>query len=171
MISFMLGGGMVAEVQDSPIRVRTGRRADIDAVLPIWEAFMREHEARDEHFRLASNAPERWRSLMTEMIHRDDGFVLVAEVDGDIAGYVLGWLARNPPIYEASTVGFISELAVSETRRHCGVGSHLVRASRDWFNRRGAREFQLATALWNEAARALWESEGARPILVRYRFQ
>lgn len=132
---------------------------------------MGDHESRDEHFALACDANLRWQSLMNEMMHRDDGFVIVGEVAGAACGYILGWLARNPPIYATSTVGFISELAVSASVRRRGVGTALMEAAREWFRGRGVHEFQLATACWNEDAKAFWERLGGRPILTRYRFE
>lgn len=162
---------MVAESVDSTPRVREAKRSDIDALTPIWVEFMSDHEQRDRHFTLARDGTARWRSLVTEMVFRDDGFVFVGEVDGRIAGYCLGWLARNPPIYSVSTVGFISELAVRSEDRRRGVGSALIGAARGWFDTRAVTEFQLATAVWNERAQKFWHQLGGRPILTRFRFE
>lgn len=150
--------------------MREAQRTDVDALAPIWVDFMRDHERQDAHFTLARDAESRWRSLVGEMIFRDDGFVLVGEVDGEAAGYCLGWLARNPPIYEVATVGFISELAVASFARRRGLGSALIDEARRWFSAHGISEFQLATAVWNDSAQAFWAALGGRAILTRFRF-
>ncbi|MEO1175202.1 MAG: GNAT family N-acetyltransferase, partial [Myxococcota bacterium] len=90
---------------------------------------------------------------------------------GRVAGYCLGWLARNPPIYSVSTVGFISELAVRAEDRRRGVGTALIGSARGWFDARGVTEFQLATAVWNDRAQSFWAGLGGRPILTRFRFE
>ncbi len=151
-------------------KVREARRLDIEILAPIWVEFMRNHERQDPHFTLAADGELRWRALVGEMIFRDDGFVLVGELEGKAAGYCLGWLARNPPIYAVNTVGFISELAVAQDFRRRGLGSALITTARRWFETHGVREFQLATAVWNESAQAFWASLGGRPILTRFRF-
>lgn len=164
------GSAMVADSNEWHATVRAARRSDLDALEPIWTDFMNAHERRDGHFALAADSLRRWRSLVSEMIYRDDGLVLVGEWGGRVSGYCLGWLARNPPIYSVNLVGFISELAVRTDARRRGVGTVLIEAARRWFDSREVTEFQLATAIWNRSAQAFWHSLGGRPILTRYRF-
>lgn len=159
---------MVAEV--APIVVRPARHADVLALGTIWEELMTFHEQTDPRFALAADALTRWRSLAHDMLSRDDGFLLMAELFGRPVGFVLGWMARNPPIYRVSDVGFISEIAVARHEQRRGVGTTLMNHARAWFLEHKVYEFQLSTAVWNDAARAFWQSLGGEPLLVRYRF-
>lgn len=128
------------------------------------------HERTDARFALAEDALARWRSLAHEILGRDDGFLAIAEIGGEPAGFCLGWIARNPAIYRVPEVGFVSEIAVKSAYRRRGVGRALIDAARAWFRGRGVDEFQLSTAVWNREAQAFWVALGGVPLLVRYRF-
>ena len=96
--------------------------------------------------------------------------VLHAHNGGDPVGFCLGWIARNPPIYQVTEVGFISEIAVARSQQRQGVGRALIREAMRFFERKGVHEFQLSTAVWNEGAHEFWKSLGGEVLLYRYRF-
>ena len=150
--------------------VRPAGAHDLPAMLSIWRELMDLHATRDQAFALAADADERWLEQAREMLGREDGFVLAAVVDGEVAGFCLGWVARNPPIYATPDIGFVSELAVRRQTQRRGVGRALVAAARAWFTGRGLVEFQLSTAQWNESAHAFWRALGGRVLLWRYQF-
>jgi ribosomal protein S18 acetylase RimI-like enzyme len=150
--------------------IRPARRVDIGQLTDVWLQLMHMHEAQDHAFALADDGLAQWQQMAYDMLDRDDTFVLVADYGGNLVGFCLGWIARNPPIYAVSDVGFISELAVAQSHRGCGVGKALVAAARRWFSRRHLMEFQLSTAVWNQTAQDFWQAVGGAPLLVRYRF-
>jgi ribosomal protein S18 acetylase RimI-like enzyme len=156
--------------QPDEVRVRAARHADVPALGAIWQELMGLHERTDERFALADDALMRWRGLAHDMLSRDDGFLLMAEITGRPAGFCLGWLAKNPPIYKVAEVGFISEIAVTQASRRRGVGRALIDGARGWFREHDVHEFQLSTAVWNEEAQAFWRAVGGEPLLLRYRF-
>ncbi len=150
--------------------VRPARRADLPALARIWRELMLLHEVTDARFALAPAAEQRWVALAEDMLGRDDGFLLVAEEKGAAVGFCVGWIARNPPIYRAPEVGFISEIAVTASAQRRGVGRSLVREAARWFAGQDVVEMQLSTAVWNEGAQQFWRSLGGKPLLVRYAF-
>lgn len=150
--------------------IRAATRADVAPMLTLWREMMRGHRVYDSAFSLALDAVDSWRQAAADMIERHDSFVLVAERKQALVGFVTGWVAYNPPIYENRVVGLISELMVDRSARHQGVGSSLVAAARAWFAARELDEFQLSTAIRNAGARAFWRAQGGKPLLVRYRF-
>lgn len=83
---------------------------------------------------------------------------LVAEVDGQVAGYVL--LGHPTPLASNAHVQQIQGLAVAGTARGRGVGRALIRAAVEEARRRGARRITLRVLGHNAPARALYESEG-----------
>jgi ribosomal protein S18 acetylase RimI-like enzyme len=86
------------------------------------------------------------------------GNVLVAEVDGDVAGWVK---VQSPtPLLSHAHVLEIGGLAVDPTRQGAGVGLRLVEAAVQECGRRGARKVTLRVLGPNTAARRLYERCG-----------
>ena len=151
-------------------RVRAAVPADAGAMLPLWRDMMRAHERYDRSFALSDDAERTWQRATVELMHRHDSFVVVAAMHAQVAGFCSGWVGHNPPVYEARTVGLVSELVVAAAHRQRGIGSALLAAARAWFCARELPEFQLSVAVHNEAGRAFWRQQGGEPVLERYRF-
>lgn len=155
----------------SDLVIRPAEFTDLDDLADIWRELMSLHETSDVRFTLADDAVERWHVLATDMLGREDGFLITAERNDKPVGFCLGWVAQNPAIYKVRQVGFISEIAVRSGERRQGVGRALVATAVRWFEEQGLAEFQLSTAVWNEDARRFWKSLGGQELLVRYRLE
>ncbi|MEU0600436.1 GNAT family N-acetyltransferase [Streptomyces sp. NPDC006393] len=84
--------------------------------------------------------------------------ILVAELDGAVAGYIR--LALATPLASNAHVRQIRGLAVAHEARGAGVGRALLRAAVEEARRQGARRLSLRVLGHNTAARKLYESEG-----------
>jgi ribosomal protein S18 acetylase RimI-like enzyme len=95
-------------------------------------------------------------SFFSEKVEMRD--VLVAVVDGDVAGYVR--LSRPHPIASSAHVLAINGLAVDPAFQRRGVGRALMDAAASEARARGARRITLRVLAPNEAARSLYERCG-----------
>jgi ribosomal protein S18 acetylase RimI-like enzyme len=84
--------------------------------------------------------------------------VLVAVVDGELAGYVQ--LGRATPLPASDHVRMIGGIAVADGHRRRGVGRALVDAAAAEARARGARRLTLRVLGPNTGARHLYESAG-----------
>jgi ribosomal protein S18 acetylase RimI-like enzyme len=84
--------------------------------------------------------------------------VLVAEVDGTLAGYVK--LGRPTRLAASDHVCTINGLAVGGEHRRRGIGRALIAAAAEEARARGCRRLTLRVLGPNEPARALYESLG-----------
>jgi ribosomal protein S18 acetylase RimI-like enzyme len=100
--------------------------------------------------------PEPDWSFFRESVDLRD--VLVAEVDGALAGYVR--LGRVFPIAASDHVLMVSGLAVGPEFQRRGVGRALVEAAACEARARGVRRLTLRVLAHNEAAVRLYESVG-----------
>jgi GNAT superfamily N-acetyltransferase len=82
---------------------------------------------------------------------------LVAELDGNVVGYVMGVPAGNR--------GYVHQLAVGPQNRRRGAGRLLLRAMADQLRGSGCSEWQLNVEGNNDAARALYERFGMQPLV------
>jgi ribosomal protein S18 acetylase RimI-like enzyme len=133
------------------VEVRPARAADSEALMRIDRATWSW---------LSSPAPRPADELpfFHERVQTKD--VLVAEVDGEVAGYVK--LTHPTPLPASRHVIRINGIAVSPEFQRRGVGRALLAAAADEARRRGARKLTLGVFGPNEAARKLYESCGFR---------
>jgi ribosomal protein S18 acetylase RimI-like enzyme len=96
-----------------------------------------------------------WRFLDEKVDIRD---VLVAEVDGEIAGYVR--IGRVFPIASSDHVLHISGIAVGPAFQRKGVGGALLTAAEKEARARGARRLTLRVLAHNDVAVRLYERAG-----------
>jgi ribosomal protein S18 acetylase RimI-like enzyme len=68
-----------------------------------------------------------------------DGITLVAELSGEIVGFIDARLEQSPdPMHREMVYCHIAEIAVSHQHQNQGIGGRLLRAAEDWGRRQGA---------------------------------
>lgn len=93
------------------------------------------------------------------------GEVLVAEVEGEVAGFVCYWMMRiENPITTLTECAYVAELAVLEAFRRRGLGRALLRAAEAAALRQGAATIRIEVLAANAPARDLYAAEGFRPF-------
>ncbi|WP_164998144.1 GNAT family N-acetyltransferase [Neobittarella massiliensis] len=84
--------------------------------------------------------------------------VLVAVVDGAVAGFICGHVWRS--ICYSDIQGEIKELYIGSDYRRLGLGQRLMAAMEQYLRGRGVRAVTLFTGLQNTAAQAFYERCG-----------
>jgi GNAT superfamily N-acetyltransferase len=78
-----------------------------------------------------------------------ESITLVAELGGEIVGFVDARLERSPDVMHREMIYYhVVEIAVSRRRQSQGIGGQLLRAAEDWGRRQGA---ELASLEYNSA--------------------
>lgn len=98
--------------------------------------------------------------------------VLVAEVDGAVAGVLSGHVADKPSggsVRYEGPIGFVGDLMVSEAHRGRGVGAALLGEFEAWARTRGAAHLRLFVHDGNTGAEALYQRAGFRRVHVELR--
>jgi ribosomal-protein-alanine N-acetyltransferase len=83
---------------------------------------------------------------------------LIAEVDGEVGGFIL--------TEQSAEIAHIVTLDVLEAYRRRNIGSRLLEAAEQAAAVQGARLMYLETATSNKAAIALWKKRGYREIVT-----
>ena len=109
---------------------------------------------------------EGYGRFLTSQLDRDDGIVLVAERDGDIAGYVYATLEERSWRELRDACGYIDDIVVRDTARRGGVATALMGAAMEWMRSRGAPRVLLWSATPNEVAQQLFSRLGFRRTMV-----
>jgi ribosomal protein S18 acetylase RimI-like enzyme len=134
----------------SRIEIRRGSGADLDLLVPLFDAYRR-------FYRQASD-PERARRFLLERLERDESVILLA-LDGTGA---MGFTQLYPCFSSGAMarIFILNDLFVAPEARGRGAGSALLRAAADYGRSAGALRLTLSTELTNRTAQSLYEKTG-----------
>ncbi len=109
-------------------------------------------------------------SYMAQFLVNKDTYFYVAEVEGELAGFLLAYKLERCDGEKAMM--FLYEIEVSSQRRRQGIGKALVQAIKECEQKRFLKMFVL-TDDSNEPAKNLYASAGGRreqgnPVLFHY---
>jgi GNAT superfamily N-acetyltransferase len=113
--------------------VRRANAHDLDSLFVLLEQFTTSFKAERASFE---------RSL-SHLLDDDSAWLAVAECDGEIVGYCLGF--DHYTLYANGRVSWVEEITVEEGSRRRGIGRALMAAFEVWAQSRGSRLVALAT--------------------------
>lgn len=151
--------------------IRPAKAHDIDAIAELWESLVTYHHNLDSELPTAS-ADGAYRYARRLLNHIDDptARVYVAEIDGQVVGYVLGVIVDLvPEMFTYDPSGFLADIFVAESHRRSGLGRDLVNALSAWFAEKNLAYFEWHAAAQNPTALAFWRALGGREVMIRMR--
>lgn len=92
--------------------------------------------------------------------------VLVAELAGEVIGYVFAGVAPRSWMELRDEAGFVHDVIVATDARGQGIGGRLVEAAADWLVERGVPRVMLWTAEKNDAGQRLFARLGFRRTMI-----
>ncbi|MDE2901698.1 MAG: GNAT family N-acetyltransferase [Chloroflexota bacterium] len=115
------------------VSVREAHRDDADVLFGLAEDFV------------VTFAPSRsaFDPALVDIVSKDDAKLIVAEVDGEIVGYCLGF--DHYTFFANGRVSWVEEITVKEAFRGKGVGRILMENFEQWCRKRGSKIVALAT--------------------------
>jgi GNAT superfamily N-acetyltransferase len=150
-----------------PVTVRDARIEDIDRIIGLWVELMDYHRALDAWYERAADGEQHFGQWIETSIAAANGIVLVAERGGRIIGYVLAAVRPRLPVFAASEVGEIMDLAVTAGARGSGAGTSLEQAVCTRMRELGAVRVEASIAAGNASGRAFWQARGFEPFMER----
>jgi len=153
------------------IVVRLVRVDDAEVIARMWEALVSYHRELDPDLPPAApNGARRYARRIVDRLADPFTRALIAEIDGQPVGYILGVVADfTPEIFDQEPSGFLADIYVDEQHRRSGVGKALVDQLAAWFVSRGLAYFEWHVAARNPAGVAFWQAVGGRSVMIRMR--
>lgn len=133
-----------------PLAIKRATLSDLDAVVPLFDAYRMFYEQPSDHARA--------RTFLHERLSRDESVVLLAHQDGRAVGFT-----QLYPMFSSVSTGrlwVLNDLYVGADARRGGVGRALLDAAADHARRDGAVGITLETTRDNATARALYRAAG-----------
>ncbi len=148
--------------------IRSATPQDVPAVLPMVRAICALHEARDpQRFGYLPDVVDRYARWLPERARDPRSVLLVAQGDDDtLAGFVVGTVEPDIPIYRVRECGLIHDLWVEPADRRHGVGKLLALEALERFAQIGVSQVRLDTGAFNDPARAMFAKCGFRESVV-----
>ena len=148
--------------------IRPATPKDVPGVLPMVErlaAFMAERDRAK--YEPLPGVGEMYRNWLRGRATDPRSVFLVAERSPrKLAGFLVGTVEREIPIYRLSEYGFVHDLWVEEAYRNEGVARQMVTLAVERFRAMGVAQIRLDVLTGNAPARALFEACGFRPAVV-----
>ena len=152
----------------SELTLRPGRITDREALGRLGTLLVTEHYEFDRLRFLAPgpDTPEGYGQFLVSQVDEPDAVLLVAEIDGNVVGYVFGALEGNNYMLLRGPSGAIYDLVLDPEHRGRGIGSKLLNAALDVLRDKGAPRAVLFTAEKNVGAHRLFERSGFRRTMI-----
>lgn len=152
----------------SALKIRPANLADKPALGRLGALLVEEHFEFDRQRFLAPqpDMAERYGEFLIGHASAGEKFVLVAEQEREVAGYVFAGVEGADYMALRGPAGAVYDLVVDPNRRRQRIGSQLLDAALDELRRRGAPRAVLFTAEKNHAAQSLFSQEQFRRTMI-----
>lgn len=152
--------------------VRAATPADLDVVVALRLALLREHGGNVVYGRLREDAPARARTLFRDQLasSQEVTWLAVRAADDAPLGILRCMEGRGSPLLDPPRYGYVASVYVVPEARRAGVMRRLLAHAEAWSRERGLDELRLHAASDNAAGVAAWQAVGfgiAEHLLVR----
>lgn len=150
------------------MQIKIATIEDIKSIADIWKGFLDEHDdivakrnpqLKDMNLR-NDEASAIYEKFLKANIESEDGRVLIAKEDDTIAGYSLGFIKNEIPIFQMKRYGYISDLYVTREFRGRGISTKLMNSMLAWFRDRGLEYASIGFYADNNEARDIYKKWG-----------
>jgi len=121
---------------------------DLARIQPHWHALYKHQFEHGMLLRLPEGAYEAWLKSIVPFLGRFAS-VALAEIDGEIVGFVAGRIRALPPYFGSATIGAISEVFIAEEHRGGGIGRQLLAFALNWFTEQQITRVELQVVAGN----------------------
>jgi GNAT superfamily N-acetyltransferase len=141
-------------------RVRAARVRDLDAVLALRLALLREYPDHPIYGRLRTEIDRRARELFASQLRATGESILLAELGGAVVGILRCVESTGSPLLEPARYAYVSSAYVCPEARRLGVLRALIAEAERWCRARGLSEMRLHNVAGSTSAERAWESLG-----------
>jgi GNAT superfamily N-acetyltransferase len=150
----------LAGVAAPPVRVREAIPRDLESVVELRLALLREHPGHPIYGRLRTDVSDRARALFASQLRSTMEVIFLAEVAGEVVGVLRCVESIGSPLLEPARYAYVSSTYVRPEARRRGVLRALLRAADAWAAARGLDQMRLHNVAGSAAAEGAWSALG-----------
>ena len=142
-------------MNNQDFKIRVAQRRDIPAMVALSYTKRRDYEkAQPQFWRYAEGAEEVQTKWFTELLTKDDHMLLVAKIDEQVAGFVIGRLMKAPEVYDPQGLTLmIDDFCIEENQKWQEVGGLLLAELRKLGKEQGASQVLVVCGAHDEPKR------------------
>jgi len=140
------------------VRIATAR--DLDTVISLRVALLREHSGNPIYRRLRPDLAARARRLFAQQLESPSEVTLLAERGGRVIGILRCTESGGSPLLLPDQYAYISSVYVVPDARRGGVLAALMARATIWAREAGLEEFRLHSVADSPAANEAWDALG-----------
>jgi ribosomal protein S18 acetylase RimI-like enzyme len=122
-----------------------------------------------ENLILKKNSNTFLKKFIQSTIHSKNGLILIAEVDKQIAGYLIIIIKKNIPIFKIEKLGEITDIYLKKEYRDKGISNKLRDEVIKWCKLKQISKITLNVFPENIHARKIYEKWGFNEFLIEMR--
>ena len=142
------------------IRVRQAVPRDLDAVMELRLALLREHPEHPIYGRLRPDVSLRARELFSAQLRSASESIFLAERDAGVAGILRCVESMGSPLLDPARYAYVSSVYVRPGARRCGVLRAMLHAAEGWSRARGLDQMRLHNVAGSADAEGAWSALG-----------
>ena len=142
------------------IEVRRATIADLDTVIELRIALLREYADHPIYGRLHPEAEIRARPVFVQQIQATDQAIFLAAHSGRVAGIARCVDSKGSPLLLPDRYCYVTSVYVRPEHRRQGVLSALMSEIERWARQRGLTEMRLHNSTSRAATRSAWDKLG-----------
>jgi GNAT superfamily N-acetyltransferase len=150
----------LADTRQARVRVRSATPRDLEAVVALRIALLREHPDHPIYGRLRPDLDDRARGLFATQLRSTLEAIFLAELDGEIVGVLRCVESVGSPLLDPARYAYVSSTYVRPEARRRGVLRTLLRAADRWARARGLDQMRLHNVAGSVAAERAWSALG-----------
>jgi aminoglycoside 6'-N-acetyltransferase I len=142
------------------IRVRQAVPRDLDAVIGLRMALLREHPDHPVYGRLRGDVDRRARELFSNQLRSSMESIFLAEWNGEVTGILRCAESTGSPLLDPERYAYVSSVYVRPECRRRGMLRALMRAAEQWARARGLEQMRLHNVAGSADAEGAWHALG-----------
>lgn len=142
------------------IRVRRATPSDLETVVALRVALLREHPDHPIYGRIRGDVEVRARELFATQLRSPTEVIFLAHRDADVVGVLRCVESIGSPLLEPARYAYVSSVYVRPDTRRLGVLRAMIGAAERWARSRGLDQMRLHNVAGSAAAEGAWSALG-----------
>ena len=160
----------MSEEMAAPVEVRPAVLDDVRAIGKLWSELQVVSERHQPSLRPHRHGEEWYREFIEMQCLEEAAAVLVAEVGGEVVGYILSQVLLRPTLVDGR-IGFIADVCVTSRVRGRGIGTRLYSEAVRWFKKRGVQALEVNVVFGSGEADDFWSGKGFKDVIRTLRLE